>query len=98
MGGLAGGIATATSYDRGIRNAWRLLAEAAYPTREFASHMPQIVNKSLVSEIYSQFIPCGGRRRASDEWSLYFNVAMQLYPRHFESEALQDARLADADR
>jgi glycosyltransferase involved in cell wall biosynthesis len=85
MGGWLAGSPTATSYDRGIRNAWRLLAKAAYPTRGFASHMPQIVNKSLVNEIYDRFIPAADAA-ALDEWSLYFNVAMQLYPRHFEAK------------
>jgi glycosyltransferase involved in cell wall biosynthesis len=76
------GSPTTTSFDRGMRNTWRTLAEAAYPTRAFASHMPQIVNKSLVNEIFDRFViaPDGP---AYDEWSLYFNVAGQLYRRHF---------------
>jgi hypothetical protein len=74
-----------TSFDRGMRNAWRALAEAAYPVRAYASHMPQIVNKSLVNEIFDRFViaPDGP---AYDEWSLYFNVAHHLYPRHFVTE------------
>jgi glycosyltransferase involved in cell wall biosynthesis len=78
---LAGSPIT-TSFDRGMRNAWKTLAEAAYPTRAYASHMPQIVNKSLANEIFGRFVisPDGP---AYDEWSLYFNVAHQLYPRNF---------------
>ena len=70
---LAGSPAP-TSFDRGMRNIWRALAEAAYPTRAYASHMPQIVNKSLVNEIFDRFVTS---RDAPpyDEWSLYFNVA-----------------------
>jgi len=71
-----------TSFDRGMRNTWRLLAEAAYPARAYASHMPQIVNKSLVNEIFDRFL-IRSDGPAYDEWSLYFNVASQLYPRHF---------------
>jgi hypothetical protein len=74
-----------TSFDRGMRNVWRALAEAAYPTRAYASHMPQIVNKSLVNDIFDRFVTS---RDASpyDEWSLYFNIASQLYPRHFTAK------------
>jgi hypothetical protein len=65
-----------------MRNTWKLLAEAAYPARAYASRMPQIVNKSLVNQIFDRFVidPEGP---AYDEWSLYFNVAHHLYPRHF---------------
>jgi hypothetical protein len=68
-----------------MRNTWKLLAEAAYPAGAYASHMPQIVNKSLVNEIFDRFVisPDGP---AYDEWSLYFNVAQQLYPRHFATK------------
>lgn len=81
---LAGSPAP-TSFDKGMRNVWRALGEAAYPTRAYASHMPQIVNKSLVNEIFDRFVT---NRDAAhyDEWSLYFNVASQLYPRHFTAK------------
>lgn len=81
---LAGSPAP-TSFDWGIRNVWRALAEAAYPTRAYASHMPQIVNKSLITEIFDRFVTS---RDAPpyDEWSLYFNVAAQLYPHHFTAK------------
>ncbi len=85
IGTWLAGSPTTTSFDRGMRNAWKLLAEAAYPSRAYASHMPQIVNKSLANEIFDRFVisPDG---RAYDEWSLYFNVAQQLYPRHFATK------------
>jgi hypothetical protein len=62
-----------------------LLAGAAYRPLAYASHMPQIVNKSLANEIFNRFVisPDGP---AYDEWSLYFNVAQQLYPRHFATK------------
>ena len=51
----------------------------------YASHIPQIINKGLVNEIFDRFVirPDGP---AYDEWSLYFNVASQLYPRHFATK------------
>ncbi len=81
MGTWLAGSPSTTSYDRGLRNAWRLLREAAYPARAFSSHMPQIVNKSLAKEIFDRFV-VDAESAALDEWSLYFNVASQLYPRH----------------
>ncbi len=93
---LAGSPAP-TSFDGGLRNVWRVLAEAAYPTRAFSSHMPQIINKSLANEIFGRFVLDRGRA-ALDEWSLYFNVASQLYPAPLSRRANRHARLADAAR
>jgi glycosyltransferase involved in cell wall biosynthesis len=81
---LAGSPST-TSYDRGLRQAWRLLREAAYPARAFSSHMPQVINKSLANEIYDRFV-MDAEHAGYDEWSLYFNTACQLYPRHVHAE------------
>jgi glycosyltransferase involved in cell wall biosynthesis len=85
MGTWLAGAPTVTSFDRGMRHTWKQLAEAAYPVRAYASHMPQIVNKSLANEIFDRFViePDGP---PYDEWSLYFNVAQQLYPRHFTTK------------
>ena len=82
LGTWLAGSPQPTSFDRGVRNVWRLLREAGYPARGCASHMPQIVNKSLANVIFDRFVldPEGP---AYDEWSLYFNVAAQLFPTHF---------------
>lgn len=85
MGAWLAGSPVNSSYDRGVRNAWRTLREAAYPARGFASHMPQIVNKSLANELFARFVP-SPTSPAYDEWSLYFNVAAQLYPKNFKIE------------
>ncbi len=85
MGTWLAGSPTTTSFDRGMRNTWKLLAEAAYPVRAYASHMPQIVNKSLANEIFDRFV-IKSDGPSYDEWSLYFNVAHQLYPRHFTTK------------
>jgi glycosyltransferase involved in cell wall biosynthesis/predicted GNAT family N-acyltransferase len=82
MGTWLAGSPTPTSYDGGVRNVWRLLREAGYPARGCASHVPQIVNKSLVNQIYDRFM-IDADHAWLDEWSLYFNVAAQLYPKHF---------------
>ncbi len=85
MGGWLAGSPTITSYDRGIRNAWKLLKEAAYLTRGYASHMPQVLNKSLVNEIYDRLV-VSPEQAWLDEWSIYFNIAGALYPRHFTAK------------
>ena len=55
------------------------------PPDAYASHMPQIVNKSLANEIFDRFVT-GPDSPAYDEWSLYFNVAQRLYPLHFATK------------
>jgi glycosyltransferase involved in cell wall biosynthesis len=82
MGGWFAGSPAMTSYDRGIRNAWKLLKQAVYPTRGYASHMPQVLNKRLVNEIYDRLV-ISPEKAWLDEWSIYFNVAGALYPLHF---------------
>jgi glycosyltransferase involved in cell wall biosynthesis/predicted GNAT family N-acyltransferase len=82
MGTWLAGSPNPTSYDGGVRNAWRVLRQAGYPARGCASHVPQIVNKSLVNQIYDRFM-VDTDHAWLDEWSLYFNVAAQLYPKHF---------------
>src|SRR5262249_26474673 len=85
MGAWLAGSPANSSYDRGIRNVCRVLREAAYPARGFASHMPQIVNKSLMREIFDRFVPSLDSQ-AFDEWSLYFNVAGQLFPNNVRAK------------
>jgi hypothetical protein len=55
---------------------------AGYGTRAFSSHMPQIINKSLANQILDHFV-VDPDKPPYDEWSIYFNVAAQLYPAHF---------------
>ena len=43
-------------------------------------------NKSLANEVYDRFVTSRDAP-AYDEWSLYFNVAAQLYPQHFRAKA-----------
>jgi glycosyltransferase involved in cell wall biosynthesis len=82
MGTWLAGSPAPTSFDRGMRNTWAALREAGYGARAFSSHMPQIINKSLATQIFDRFV-IGADGPAYDEWSLYFNVAAQLYPAHF---------------
>jgi hypothetical protein len=41
LGTLLAGSPRPTSFDRGMRNTWHLLAATAYPARAYASHMPR---------------------------------------------------------
>jgi hypothetical protein len=84
MGTWLAGSPRMTCFDGGIRNTWRLLREEQSPARGFSSHMPQIINKSVCNKIFDRFVDIRGP--AYDEWSLYFNVASQLYPSHFTQQ------------
>jgi glycosyltransferase involved in cell wall biosynthesis len=85
MGTWLASSPTTTSFDRGLRSTWAALREAGYKARAFSSHMPQIVNKSLCTQIFDRFV-IDADGPALDEWSLYFNVAHRLYPSHFVFE------------
>jgi glycosyltransferase involved in cell wall biosynthesis len=82
MGTWLAGAPAPTSFDHGLRTTWAALGEAGYGARAFSSHMPQIINKSLATQIFDRFV-VSADGPAYDEWSLYFNVAAQLYPAHF---------------
>jgi glycosyltransferase involved in cell wall biosynthesis len=82
MGTWLAGSPAPTSFDRGLRTTWAALREAGYGARAFSSHMPQIINKSLATQIFDRFV-VDADGPAYDEWSLYFNVAAHLYPAHF---------------
>lgn len=70
-----------TSYDEGQWRTSALLVAHGYSDKSFSSHQPQIIEKRLVQEIYSEYSNCvaGG----VDEWSLYFNVCLNRYSNRF---------------
>ena len=70
-----------SSYDNGQWETSKLLRAFFWPDRSYSSHQPQIKDKRLVQEIFSEFEHLGAG--AIDEWSLYFNVAATRYPNKF---------------
>lgn len=72
-----------TSYDEGQWRTSALLTAHGYGDKSFSAHQPQIIEKRLVQEIYSEYANCvaGG----VDEWSLYFNVCLNRYSNRFRA-------------
>ena len=74
-----------TSYDLGLRNARSLLEACGYGNaRAFSSHCPQLIDKRLYTEMIERF-GAEARRLAVDEWSIYFNHALEHHPDRFEA-------------
>lgn len=73
-----------TSYDEGQWRTSSLLLSHSYGDKSFSSHQPQIIDKSLVQEVYNEYSynVAGG----VDEWSLYFNVCLTRYSNCFSAK------------
>lgn len=67
-----------TSFDIGIWKSVAYLSRAAYDTKLYNSHQPQIMNRRLAVEILNRTAGLG-----LDEWSTYFNIAKHLKPDSF---------------
>lgn len=67
-----------TSYDEGMLRTARFLTENGLPTKQYSSHMPQIIDKELYLKLLDRFP--GIESRGFDEWSIYFNFLVKEYP------------------
>ena len=75
---------SASDYDAGQHATCELLAGEGLGTLSYSSHMPQLIDKGILAEAVDWLEQKGAsRRRAIDEWSLYFNYARHRYPRRF---------------
>ncbi|CNH75110.1 glycosyltransferase%2C MSMEG_0565 family [Yersinia thracica] len=74
-----------TSYDYGLLKTAQLLKSYGFYTKAYSSHMPQIINKKLVNEIYGKYLK-DKRNQGVDEWSIYFNIASFYFPNNFSSK------------
>jgi glycosyltransferase involved in cell wall biosynthesis len=70
-----------TSYDQGQWRTAELLRAHHYTDKSFSAHQPQVIEKALVQEVYSEYSNCVGG--GVDEWSLYFNVCVNRYSNRF---------------
>ncbi|PHZ28437.1 glycosyltransferase family 4 protein [Yersinia bercovieri] len=71
-----------SSYDRGLLKTAQLLKSYGFHTKAYSSHMPQIINKKLVNEIYGKYL-ASDKNKGVDEWSVYFNIATFYFPNNF---------------
>lgn len=67
-----------TSYDKGIFRTRDYLLKNGYPTKQYSSHMPQIINKNIYLEMVDSFP--GIEKEGLDEWTIYFNYLTCNYP------------------
>ncbi len=71
-----------TDFDRGQMATYTLLHYYSLPHLSYASHMPQIIDKTLFLQMWEKM----GRHLAAYpicEWSSYFNYAAATYPKSF---------------
>ncbi|AKP32392.1 glycosyltransferase family 4 protein [Yersinia aleksiciae] len=74
-----------SSYDNGLLKTAQLLKSFGFHTKAYSSHMPQVINKKLVNEIYGKYLK-DKRNQGVDEWSTYFNIASFYFPNNFSSK------------
>ena len=67
-----------TSYDEGMKRTAVFLSENNFPTKQYSSHMPQVIDKELYLELLERYP--GIESRGYDEWSIYFNYLVKEYP------------------
>ena len=71
-----------TSFDTGMKKSRKWLSENGYPTMMYASHQPQIIDKSIFNDMTSKYPEIV--RAGTDEWSTYFNYGVGTYPDKFD--------------
>ena len=67
-----------TSYDEGMFRTRDYLKLKNLPTKQYSSHMPQIIDKRLYLEMVNMYE--GIELEGLDEWSIYFNYLTKFYP------------------
>lgn len=77
-----------SSYDKGQHNTQKILSDKNYELLSYSSHAPQIVNKTIFSQVIEEFFDIG-LKTSIDEWSIYFNYAISKYPYLFHKKIFQ---------
>ncbi len=77
-----------TDYDVGQQNMKTLLSRQNYELLAYSSHSPQIINKKIFCEAVKKFFDTG-LEMAIDEWSIYYNYAVSLYPCAFHKKPFE---------
>lgn len=76
-----GALQIPTSYDVGAFKTYEWLVENGYPTKQYSSHMPQVINRDIFLEMLNEHPEIKG----VCEWCSYFNYASNKYPNNFKS-------------
>lgn len=77
-----------TNYDQGQHDTAEVLYSLNLEMLSYSSHMPQIINKSILREVIDIFNEVG-KQKNLDEWSTYFNYATMQHPHIFEKRPYQ---------
>ncbi|MCU7836169.1 MAG: glycosyltransferase [gamma proteobacterium symbiont of Taylorina sp.] len=83
-----------TDYDIGQQNMKQVLSDKNYELLSYSSHAPQIINKQIFKEMQERFFSIG-LTTPIDEWSIYFNYAVSLYPCLFNKKIFQTLNWPD---
>lgn len=73
-----------TSFDEGAFRTRDFLMAQGYPTLQYSSHQPQIIDKRIFQEMLKTHP--GIENHAYDEWSTYFNFGMYHHPELFSAK------------
>ena len=73
-----------TEFDAGQLATFSVLNALGYPTKSFASHMPQVIDKETFLQAGDKFRPYSDQHPLC-EWSTYFNFAISEFPEKFHS-------------
>ena len=78
MKNYKGSIGEYSSYDMGVFKTLEFVEKHFYPTLQYSSHMPQVIDR----ERYREFLAVhpGVESLGIDEWSGYFNWLVYTYP------------------
>lgn len=79
-----GNVGRMTSYDYYIFRTRDFVNKNRYPSLQYSSHMPQIIEKALYLEMLDEHK--GIEKNGLDEWSSYFNYVQAKYPDLIKSE------------
>ena len=77
-----------SEYDEGQHTTRELLDGSGLELLSYSSHMPQIINKQIWSEVVENYFDIG-LRQPLDEWSVYFNYAVSKYPLLFSKKIFE---------
>lgn len=68
-----------SDYDKGQKHTQKLLDKEGYELLSYSAHKPQIIDKSLFKQCIEHYFDYG-LKNPIDEWSIYFNYSISLYP------------------
>lgn len=72
-----------TSFDEGAFRTREFLMSNGYPTRQYSSHQPQVIDKNIFNEMVETHK--GMENMGYEEWCVYFNYGIKNHPDKFVS-------------